>query len=64
MSKRNKRKPAPKTHNEMVAQWMSDPAFKAEYDALEEEYQILRQKLQINPHKISVRNRDIKSNIK
>ncbi len=29
-----------KTHEEMVAQWMKDPEFKAEYDALEEEFSI------------------------
>ncbi|MCK9362964.1 MAG: helix-turn-helix transcriptional regulator [Syntrophales bacterium] len=27
-----------KTHDEMVAYWMKDPKFKAEYDALEEEF--------------------------
>jgi transcriptional regulator with XRE-family HTH domain len=29
-----------KTHEEMVAQWVKDPEFKAEYDALEEEFSI------------------------
>lgn len=42
---KNKQKPALKTHDAMVAQWMNDPAFKAEYDALEEEYQFLREML-------------------
>ena len=27
-----------KTHDEMVAEWLQDPAFKAEYDSLEEEF--------------------------
>lgn len=27
-----------KTHDEMVADWKKDPAFKAEYDALEDEF--------------------------
>ena len=27
-----------KTHDEMVADWMKDPKFKAEYDALEEDF--------------------------
>ena len=27
-----------KKHNDMVAEWMKDPAFKAEYDALEDEF--------------------------
>lgn len=29
-----------KTHEEMMAEWMKDPEFKAEYDALEEEFSI------------------------
>jgi len=29
-----------KTHEEMVAEWMKDPEFKAEYGALEEEFSI------------------------
>lgn len=29
-----------KTHREMVAEWMKDPEFKAEYDALEEEFAV------------------------
>ncbi len=45
MSKSIKRIPASKTHDEMVARWMTDPAFKAEYDALDEEYQFLREML-------------------
>jgi DNA-binding XRE family transcriptional regulator len=27
-----------KSHDEMVAEWMRDPKFKAEYDALDEEF--------------------------
>jgi transcriptional regulator with XRE-family HTH domain len=27
-----------KTHDEMAAEWMPDPAFRAEYDSLEEEF--------------------------
>jgi DNA-binding XRE family transcriptional regulator len=46
MNKKNKRVPARKTHLEMIAEWMNDPAFKAEYDALEGEYQLLREMLQ------------------
>ncbi len=44
-NEKNKRSPTLKTHEEMVAEWMSDPLFKAEYDALEEEYQLLREML-------------------
>lgn len=44
-SEKNKRISTLKTHNEMVAEWMSDPAFKAEYDSLEEEFQLLREML-------------------
>jgi ribosome-binding protein aMBF1 (putative translation factor) len=29
-----------KTHDEMVAKWLQDPAFKAEYDFLEEEFSL------------------------
>jgi transcriptional regulator with XRE-family HTH domain len=29
-----------KTHDEMVADWMNDPKFKTEYDALEEEFNL------------------------
>jgi transcriptional regulator with XRE-family HTH domain len=29
-----------KTHDEMVANWMNDPKFKNEYDALEEEFNL------------------------
>ena len=29
-----------KTHEEMIADWMKDPEFRAEYDALEEEFSI------------------------
>lgn len=41
-----KDKQALKTHDEMVVEWMRDPAFKLEYDALETEYQLLREMLQ------------------
>lgn len=43
MPKKVKWKPARRAHDEMVAMWMRDPAFKAENEALEEEYQLLRQ---------------------
>ena len=29
-----------KTHDEMIADWMKDPNFKGEYDALEEEFNL------------------------
>lgn len=29
------------THDEMAEKWMSDPVFKAEYDAIEEEFALL-----------------------
>ena len=29
-----------KTHDEMVAEWMKDPAFKMAYDALESEFSL------------------------
>lgn len=29
------------THEEMVAEWMLDPALKAEYDAIAEEFELL-----------------------
>lgn len=34
-----------KTHQELVAKWMKDPAFKKEYDTIEEEYQLLKEML-------------------
>lgn len=34
------------THEEMRAQWLKDPEFKVEYEALEEEYQLAREMLQ------------------
>ncbi|QHA85725.1 helix-turn-helix domain-containing protein [Serratia rhizosphaerae] len=40
-----KRTPPTMTHNEMVAKWMEDPAFKAEYDAIEEEFALLDEML-------------------
>ena len=45
MSDKDKRKSAKKSHEEMVDAWMKDPAFRAEYDNLEEEYQLLREML-------------------
>ena len=30
-----------KTHDKMVADWMKNPQFKAQYDALEEEFNLL-----------------------
>lgn len=30
-----------KTHDEMVSEWMKDPAFREEYDKLEAEFQLL-----------------------
>lgn len=46
MSKqKNKRVPTAKAHDKMIAEWLQDPAFKKEYDALEEEYQLLREML-------------------
>jgi ribosome-binding protein aMBF1 (putative translation factor) len=38
-------KPRLKSHNEMIADWMQDPEFKAAYDALEDEQQLLREML-------------------
>lgn len=46
MNKQIKRKPATKKHEDMIAEWMSNSDFKAEYDALEEEYQLLKEMLQ------------------
>ena len=34
-----------KTHIEMVAEWMKDPAFRAEYDVLEDEFLMLDEML-------------------
>lgn len=45
MRKTAKPTTASKTHAELVAVWMTDPHFKAEYDALEPEYQLLREML-------------------
>jgi len=44
-SPKNKRNYAAKSHDEMVAEWMTDPSFRLEYNALEEEYQLLREML-------------------
>lgn len=37
--------PPVKGHEQLIAEWMTDPAFKAEYDALEEEYRLTREML-------------------
>lgn len=34
-----------KTHKEMVDEWMKDPEFKAEYDALDGEFALLKEML-------------------
>jgi hypothetical protein len=39
-TKKDRCGPAIKTHDEMLAEWMRDPAFKTEYDALAEENDI------------------------
>lgn len=43
MSNRNRH--LQKSHTVMVSEWMKDPAFKAEYDALEDDFQLLRSML-------------------
>lgn len=45
MSKQVKLKVIPKTHVQMVTEWMKDPAFRAEYEALHEEYELIRSML-------------------
>src|SRR5262245_30006669 len=42
---KDKRVVTPETHDAMVAEWMTDPAFKAEYERLEDEYQLLHEML-------------------
>lgn len=37
----DKRTPSKLTHDEMAAEWMNDPAFKAEYNAIAEEFELL-----------------------
>jgi hypothetical protein len=37
---KNRRVPISQTHKDMLAQWKTDPAFMAEYDALEEKYKL------------------------
>lgn len=44
--KKNKRVKALKTHHELMEEWLKDPAFKSEYDALEQEYALLKEMLQ------------------
>lgn len=34
--------PTRKTHDAMVKEWMRDPAFKTEYNALEKEYELTK----------------------
>ncbi len=46
MNKKKQRILPSKTHDEMITEWMTDPAFKAEYDALDIEYQLLKEMLQ------------------
>lgn len=36
-----KRTPPTMTHDEMMANWMKDPAFETEYDAIAEEFDLL-----------------------
>lgn len=50
MSTENKRIPAKKTHDAMVAEWMKDPAFKAEYNALEKDYVLIKEMLAARKH--------------
>lgn len=45
-NQKNKQIVALKTHNEMVEEWLKDPVFKSEYNALEQEYALLREMLQ------------------
>src|SRR5579871_5266205 len=45
MKLKKKRSPSLRLHEKMIAKWMNDPTFKAEYDALEDEYQLLREML-------------------
>ena len=37
---------AKRTHDEMVAEWMKDPQFRAEYNSLDEEFSLLDELLQ------------------
>ncbi|RJR36848.1 MAG: transcriptional regulator [Deltaproteobacteria bacterium] len=39
-----------KTYEEMMADWMQDPAFKAEYDAMEEEFSIFDALVEAHHH--------------
>ena len=45
MNTKTKRSAATKTHKEMVSAWMKNPAFKSEYDALQEEYTLFKEML-------------------
>lgn len=49
-TEKNKRIPAKKTHDAMVAEWMKDPAFKAEYNALEKDYALIKEMLAARKH--------------
>ncbi|EKD75520.1 MAG: hypothetical protein ACD_44C00108G0002 [uncultured bacterium] len=46
----NKYAPTRKTHDAMVKEWMRDPAFKSEYNALEKEYALIKEMLQARKH--------------
>ena len=37
------------THDEMIAEWMKDPEFKAEYDALEDEFALFDEFIKARP---------------
>lgn len=49
-TEKNKRVRAKKTHDDMIAEWMRDPAFKAEYNALEKDYALIREMLAARKH--------------
>lgn len=46
------------THDKMVENWMKDPEFMAEYDALEEELSLLDELLKAR-HKVSMTQADV-----
>lgn len=52
MSVIDKRKPTKMTHEGMVAAWMKDATFRAEFDALDDEYQLLREVLLAQKHSL------------
>lgn len=43
MARDSAKTPSKKTHEEMVAVWMKDPAFRKGYEALDEEFEIIKQ---------------------